>query len=101
MPKARRLAAEFIIDRFGLSQRRACALAVVSRTALTYAPRRSALNDQLQRRLHALAERFRRYGHARLHVLLRREGFPVNHKRTERLYRAAHHPHARRHHPLG
>jgi transposase InsO family protein len=27
-----------------------------------------------------------RYGYRRLHVLLRREGWPVNHKRTYRLY---------------
>ncbi len=29
-----------------------------------------------------------RYGYRRLHVLLRREGWPVNHKRVYRLYRA-------------
>lgn len=28
-----------------------------------------------------------RYGSPRLHVLVRREGFKVNHKRTERLYK--------------
>lgn len=38
-------------------------------------------------RLKELADKFRRYGHWRLYVLLRREGFQVNHKRTERLYR--------------
>jgi putative transposase len=27
------------------------------------------------------------WGSPRIHVLLRREGWPVNHKRTERLYR--------------
>lgn len=35
-----------------------------------------------------LAERYRRYGHWRLHVVLKREGFCVNHKRTERIYRS-------------
>ena len=29
----------------------------------------------------------RRYGYQRLHVLLRREGFCLNHKKTYRLYR--------------
>ena len=28
-----------------------------------------------------------RYGYRRIHVLLRREGWPVNHKRVRRLYR--------------
>jgi len=31
--------------------------------------------------------RYRRYGYQRLHVLLRREGFMLNHKKTYRLYR--------------
>lgn len=31
--------------------------------------------------------RYRRYGYKRLHVLLRREGIMINHKRTYRLYR--------------
>lgn len=35
-----------------------------------------------------LAGRLRRYGHWRLYVILRREGFQVNHKRTERIYRS-------------
>lgn len=31
--------------------------------------------------------RYRRYGYQRLHVMLRREGYLVNHKKTYRLYR--------------
>jgi len=38
--------------------------------------------------LRELAEQRRRFGCPRLHVLLRREGWVVNHKRVERLYRA-------------
>ncbi len=33
-----------------------------------------------------LADRHRRFGHPRLHVLLRREGFGANHKKTHRIY---------------
>jgi putative transposase len=39
------------------------------------------------RRLKELAQARRRFGCARLHVMLRREGFMINHKRTERIYR--------------
>jgi len=78
-----------MIQRHALSQRRACLLAGVSRTVMHYTPRFSALNDRIRRRLKELAETHRRYGHIRLYVLLRREGLMVNHKRTERLYRAA------------
>lgn len=37
-------------------------------------------------RLKELAESRVRYGYRRLHVLLQREGWRVNHKRTYRLY---------------
>ena len=41
----------------------------------------------LRERLRQLAQERRRFGSPRLHLLLRREGLVVNHKRTERLYR--------------
>jgi putative transposase len=37
--------------------------------------------------LRELAEQRHRFGAPRLHILLRREGYLINHKRTERLYR--------------
>ena len=43
--------------------------------------------DELRLRLKELAASRVRYGYRRLHVLLRREGWPVNHKRIYRLYR--------------
>jgi putative transposase len=51
-----------------------------------YHSRRSDDNE-LRQRLRALAQERRRFGYRRLHVLLRREGFTVNHKRLFRLYR--------------
>jgi hypothetical protein len=41
----------------------------------------------LRERLRTLAKERRRFGYRRLHVLLRREGFVVNHKRLFRIYR--------------
>ena len=38
-------------------------------------------------RLKELAAARVRYGYRRLHILLRREGWAANHKRTYRLYR--------------
>lgn len=78
----------YMIERHGLSQRRACGLVTVSRTVMHYKPLTSELNIRIQQRLKELAEKHRRYGHIRLHVLIRREGLMVNHKRTERIYRA-------------
>lgn len=77
-----------MIEHHALSQRRACILVGVSRTVMHYKPRLSILNDHLRKQLKELVEKHRRYGHIRLYVLLRREGVWVNHKRTERLYRA-------------
>lgn len=37
-------------------------------------------------RLKELAESRVRYGYRRLHILLQREGWQINHKRTYRLY---------------
>ncbi|GEL44845.1 transposase [Methylorubrum extorquens] len=41
----------------------------------------------LRMRLKELAAARVRYGYRRLHILLRREGWAVNHKRTDRIYR--------------
>jgi putative transposase len=41
----------------------------------------------LRERMKAIAQERRRFGYRRLHVLLKREGFRVNHKRLFRLYR--------------
>ncbi len=53
---------------------------------IRYRPRRSG-DALLRDRLRHLAHERRRFGYRRLHVLLRREGFAVNHKRVFRLYR--------------
>lgn len=75
-----------IIESFGLSARRASGLVGLSRNTLRYKPRPD--NDQeLRKRLKELADKRRRFGCRRLHVLLRREGLVQNHKRTERIYK--------------
>lgn len=69
-----------------LSERRACGLLAVWRSSWRY--RRRRLEDPLLRqRLREWAHERRRFGYRRLHVLLRREGWRVNHKRVYRLYR--------------
>lgn len=70
----------------GLSERRACELVGMKRSSYRYALRRPEPAG-LRGRLRALAGERRRFGYRRLTVLLRREGWPVNHKRVYRLYR--------------
>ncbi len=69
-----------------LSQRRACGLIGITRRALRHAAAEDR-NRDLRQRLRALAEERRRWGCPMLYQVIRREGFAVNHKRVERLYR--------------
>ena len=70
----------------GLSERRACALLGFGRSMYRY--HGGGADDQaLRQRLRELAMARRRFGYRRLHALLRREGFRINHKRVYRLYR--------------
>ncbi len=70
----------------GLSERRACKLVGMTRSSYRYAVRRQEPGG-LRERLRGLAQERCRFGYRRLTVLLRREGWPVNHKRVYRLYR--------------
>jgi len=71
----------------GLSERRACRLVGMARTSCRYERQRSEQEEELRARLRTLAGERRRFGYRRLRVLLRREGWAVNHKRVYRLYR--------------
>jgi putative transposase len=42
---------------------------------------------KLKKRMRELAEKHRRFGSPRLHIMLKNEGLVKNHKRTERLYK--------------
>jgi putative transposase len=68
------------------SQRRACGLIGLDPKTYRYASRRSD-EVEIRVRLKALADQRRRFGYRRLHILLRREGIAVNHKKLFRLYR--------------
>ena len=59
----------------------------ISRSVAEREPRRAHGRERLRERLRALAGERRRFGYRRLHELLRREGWQVNHKLVERLYR--------------
>lgn len=72
---------------YGLSERRACRLVGIGRSTLRYRSQPRPEEESLRRRLRELAAVRPRFGYRRLHVLLRREGVIVNHKRIERLYR--------------
>jgi putative transposase len=74
---------------FGVSERRACRVTGQRRSTQRKPGRpHSAEEDKLRRRLRAIARRHPRWGWKTAHRLLRREGWVINHKRTQRLWRA-------------
>ena len=74
------------IEERSYSQRRACALVGMHARTYRYASTRSD-DAEVRRRLRELANERRRFGYRRLHILLRREGVELNHKKLFRLYR--------------
>ena len=76
----------WVQDRFGVSERRGRSALRFDRRVHRY---RSVRPDQapLRQRIRDIAATRVRYGYRRIHVLLRREGWPVNGKRVRRLYR--------------
>jgi len=75
-----------LVTQFGLSERKACKFAHLSRNVYRYEKSRSDDSD-LRDRIKFLASRYPRYGSPRICVLLHREGLQINHKRVERIYR--------------
>lgn len=85
-PAAVREAVAHVLREHDVSERRACSIVGADRSTIRYRSRRSD-DAVLRGRLRELATERRRFGYRRLHVLLRQEGYVVNHKRTQRLYR--------------
>ncbi len=63
-----------------MSERRACKAIGTCRMTVRYQTSRTD-DVTLRERMKAIAHERRRFGYRRLHVLLKREGFLVNHKR--------------------
>jgi len=66
--------------------RNACLLVGLPRSSYDYRPVQKD-DEELRKRIRELAHRRRRFGCPRIHLMLRREGWLVNHKKTERIYR--------------
>ena len=84
-PAVRREAAAHLCQVHGVSQRRACRAIGVDRSSIRYRSRRPD-DGVIRSRLREIAAVRRRFGYRRLHILLRREGLLLNHKKLRRLY---------------
>lgn len=76
---------QMIMERCGISQRRACRLIRLHRSVGRYIRRKQ--EEVLREKIISLAYQRKRFGYRRIGMLLRQEGMKVNHKRVYRLYR--------------
>jgi putative transposase len=84
-PAGKRAVVAHLVEAHGLAERRACRLADLNLSTWQYRARRRE-RSTLRERLRELAGQRRRFGYRRLHALLRREGWRVNHKAVHRIY---------------
>ena len=71
----------------GVSERRACRVLKQPRTTQRYVPKPAADEHALTERIIELAREYGRYGYRRVTALLRMEGWLVNRKRVQRIWR--------------
>jgi putative transposase len=88
-PERRRRAVVALTERFGVSERRACAAVGQHRSTQRRCPSPPGTGEaKLRRRLRQIAKGHPRWGWKKAHDVLRREGWALNAKRTRRLWRA-------------
>jgi len=85
-PARKREMVDHVRAAWRVSIRRACRAVPVDRSTYHYRSKRAG-QAPLSKRIKEIAETRVRYGYRRIHVLQRREGWPVNVKRVCRLYR--------------
>ncbi len=78
---------EHVRETLRVSERRACRVLGQARTTQRHRPKHSLDEERLVTQMIELATRYGRYGYRRITGLLRWDGWRVNHKRIERLWR--------------
>ena len=85
-PVVRRKALARLMKTYQVSQRRACDVLQVDRSSMRYQSRRCD-DTELRDAIKQVSRERRRFGYRRIHVMVAREGFVVNHKKLRRIYR--------------
>jgi len=76
-----------VSDELNISQRRACQVLSQARSTQRRNQKISAKEARLTEDIVSLASRYGRYGYRRITAMLNRDGWRVNHKRVERIWR--------------
>lgn len=85
-PKAKREVVNFVKKAFGHSNRRSCSLIGLWRSTQSYVVKDPNKDDATKNRMRELAQENPKWGCPMIHDVLKREGFVINIKRTERIY---------------
>jgi putative transposase len=88
-PPRRRKAVEHLQRSFCVSERRACRVVGQPRSSQRHVSEKATKDAALCRRMVSISRENPRYGYRRVWALLRREGWEVNKKRVQRLWREA------------
>lgn len=86
-PAKRQAAVEYVIKEHRVSERMACRVLQVNRTAVRYIPIKLPDEDEMRQKVIELATNYGRYGYRRIADMLRNTGIKINHKRVERIWR--------------
>ena len=86
-PARRRDAANYLVRRFKISERRACQLVELNRSTKRYQPLTPEAEVEIVKAMNDLATQHPRWGYRTVTKLMRDQGWPVNEKRIERLWR--------------
>jgi len=86
-PDSKRQAVRQAVEALDVSERKACQVIGQPRSTQRYDKQIPADEDLLRQRIIELASEYGRYGYRRITALLRNEGWLVNHKRVQRIWR--------------
>lgn len=84
-PQAKKACSHAIMEH-GISERKACQLVGVNRSTVRYKVQKHD-DSELNEKIRKIAYERKRFGYRRIHMLLKREGLKINHKKVYRLYR--------------
>ena len=86
-PDSKRQAVRQAVEALDISERRACQVIGQPRSTQRYDKQIPEDEELLRQRIIELATEYGRYGYRRITALLRNEGWIVNHKRVQRIWR--------------
>jgi putative transposase len=74
-------------QKYDISERKACKSLSIPRSVQRYIPKKADDEEALHNDIISLASKYGRYGYRRITALLKADGWRINHKRVERIWR--------------